>query len=64
MERKHHQVLFYHPAPQGAGLSLTEQAIKETFKEHLLKKVSDTTGVNIYDLRHSSKAKTYALLAI
>ena len=35
-----------------------EQAIKQTFKEHLFKKASDTTGVNIYDLRHSSNAET------
>ena len=26
-----------------------EQAVKETFKEHLFKQASDTTGGNIYD---------------
>ena len=35
-----------------------EQAIKETFKEHLLKQASDATGVNISDLRQSSNAET------
>ena len=35
-----------------------EQASKETFKQHLLKKASDTTGDNISDLRHSSNAET------
>ena len=35
-----------------------EQAIKETLRQHLLNKASDTTGVNISDLRHSPNAKT------
>ena len=35
-----------------------EHAIKETFKERLIKKASDTTGGNISDLRHSSNAET------
>ena len=35
-----------------------EQAIKETFKEHVLKQASDVTGVNTYDLRQSSNAET------
>ena len=35
-----------------------ENPIKETFKEDLLKKASDTTGVDISDLRHSSNAET------
>ena len=35
-----------------------EQAVKETFKEHLSKQASDTTGVNISDLRQSSNAET------
>ena len=33
-----------------------ENASKEAFEEHLLKQASDTTGVNISDLRHSSNA--------
>ena len=35
-----------------------EQAIKETFKQYLLKQASDATGVNISDLRQSSNAET------
>ena len=35
-----------------------EQAIKETFKEHLLKQASDATGVNISVLRQPPNAET------
>ena len=35
-----------------------EQAIKTTFKEHLLNQASGTTGVYISDLRQSSNAET------
>ena len=34
-----------------------ELAIKETFQEHLSKQASDTTGVNISDIRQSSNAE-------
>ena len=39
------------------------QAIKRTFKEHLLKQASDTTGVYIFGSRHSSNAvaQTYRI---
>ena len=39
--------------------SQQENTIKETFTEHLSKKASDTTGVNISDLRHSSNAEAH-----
>ena len=35
-----------------------EQAVKDTFKQHLLKQASVATGVNISDLRHPSNAET------
>ena len=34
-----------------------EQAIKETFREHLLKQASNATGVSISDLRQPSNAE-------
>ena len=41
----------------GEGIQ-QESASKETCKEHLLTKASDTTGVNISGWRHSPNAET------
>ena len=37
-----------------------EQASKESFKEHVLKEIAESTGANNHDLRHDSHQKLLA----